>query len=217
MFVVRTLMPKDYSPVNAGIHTVKLNDSNSQMLEALAKEQHLQASELIERLVVDYLDSNALDYGDLSPGNGANPRLDPKNLSGIKNLYRWDEQNAAIVFTPTDERVFFMNAHSWSAIERDILTKPYRRAASLLTSMGASYGRAAALDYRSITKDSEKLTPYFVHLGLIAGWGKFSPSGDLEEGSEVIIRVRDCVFCGSRDAGAGRNDPCYFIAGVARG
>ena len=135
----------------------------------------------------------------------------------MAELYRWDEQKGAIVFTPTNKRVFIINAHAWSLIEQDLLARFLRGASPLLSEMGNAYGVAIALDYRSITDDPENVASYFEHLGLAAGWGKFSLTGDLAKGSKITIRVRDCIFCGSRNPGAERKDQCYFITGVCKG
>lgn len=194
----------------------KLTGVHSEMLETLAKERGLKPSELIERVVVGYLYSDALNLINSSEAEKTHYGK-PADLSGIKNLYRWDEKTAAVVFTPTDERYFLLNARSWREVERAVRTKFPKRAAPLLLAMGAAYGRAAALDYGAVTEDKGKLRSYFVHLVLIAGWGKFSLSGDLDEGSKVIVRVSDCVFCARREADANSNTPCCFITGACKG
>jgi len=198
-------------------YTLKLNDINSEILETLAKERGLSASDFIERIVVGYLDAETLKLGKPPLSSRAKPALDPSDFSLIKNLYKWDKRDGAIVFIPTNERVFLVNARSWNAIEQDLFTKYLSGAAHLLSEMGSAYGRAVALDYRSVTANPENLTSYFVHLGLVAGWGKFSLSGDLEEGSKIGVHVRDCVFCRSRQVDDTKKPSCSFLSAVCKG
>ena len=135
----------------------------------------------------------------------------------MKELFRWDEQKGAVFFTPSNRRVFMTNAHSWDAVERNLSQLFSGGMATLLSGMGVAYGRETALDYRSATGDPENVASYFEHLGLAAGWGKFSLSGDILKGSKLTVRVHDCVFCGSRNATSQRWDPCYFLMGVCKG
>ncbi len=195
-------------------YLLTLNALNSERLEELAKRERVQAPELIERIIVGYLDST---NDNAPPPDQANPTLETQGIAGVRALFQWDEDKGFIVFTPANRRVFVMNAHSWDAVEQDLFTKLLKGAAPLISEIGAAYGRATALDYRSITDDPESLASYFEHLGLTTGWGRFSLAGDLSEGSKLTVRVRGCVFCESRNANAGRTDPCHFIVGVCKG
>jgi predicted hydrocarbon binding protein len=132
-------------------------------------------------------------------------------------LFSWDEQRGTIVFAPANRRVFIINAHAWGLIEDDLLAHFHKGASPLLLEMGTAYGRAIALDYRSVEGDPENVTSFFEHLGLASGWGRFSISGDLAKGSKITVKVSDCVFCESRNLSAGSNDQCHFIVGVCKG
>jgi predicted hydrocarbon binding protein len=193
-------------------YLLTLSETHSARLEQLARKERLKTPELIEKIVTGYLESvPAIISG--ADGQGTS------NLqnTGVNYLYKWDEEKGIITFTPTNKRVFIATARSWDALEQDLFMKLLKGAAPLLTEMGAAYGRATALDYRSLTSNPEDLTAYFEHLGLAAGWGLFSTTGDLERGSKITVRVRDCVFCRSRNASMGRRDPCYLLMGVCKG
>jgi predicted hydrocarbon binding protein len=195
-------------------YLLTLNDLNSEKLEALAKKERLQAPELVEKIILGYLES--------APGSSGHrdqvtKTLDLQDIAGVKGLYRWDEVKGVINFTPANKRVFILTARSWDSVEQDLFNKLLKGAAPLLSEMGAAYGRATAMDYRSVTTNPENLPAYFEHLGLTAGWGKFAMSGDITKGSKVIIRVWNCVFCRSRNASVGRGDSCHFLMGVCKG
>jgi predicted hydrocarbon binding protein len=195
-------------------YLLTLNGMNSERLEALARKERLQAPELIEKIVVGYLESAPGNSGLREAGQAT---LALGDIAGVKALYRWDEDRGNISFTPANKRVLIVTARSWDAVEQDLFLKLFKGAAPLLTEMGTAYGRATALDCRSVTTNPENLPAYFEHLGLIAGWGKFSMSGDLGKGSKITVRVWDCVFCRSRNASVGRADPCNFLMGVCKG
>jgi len=195
-------------------YLLTLKEIHSQRLEALARKERLQAPELIEKIVVGYLESAPGNSGVRDDNSAA---LDLQDIAGVKGLYKWDEDKGIISFTPANKRILIVTARSWDAVEQDLFTKLLKGAVPLLTEMGTAYGRATALDYRSVTTNPENLSAYFEHLGLAAGWGKFSMSGDLSKGSKITVRVWDCVFCRSRNASVGRSDPCNFLMGVCKG
>ena len=147
----------------------------------------------------------------------ANKALDLHDIAGVKGLYKWDEDKGIISFTPDNKRVFIMTARSWDAIEQDLFAKLLKGAAPLLMEMGIAYGRATALDYRSVMTNPENLSSFLEQLGLTAGWGKFTASGDLAKGSKITVRVWNCVFCRSRNASVGRTEACSFLVGVCKG
>jgi predicted hydrocarbon binding protein len=188
-------------------YLLTLNDEHSQRLESLAKNERLPAPELIEKIVIGYLDS----------AHGTGPAVDLQDVAALKDLYRWDEEKGIIRFTPANKRVMILTARSWDAVEEDLFIKLLKGASPLLTEMGIAYGKATALDYRAATTNPESVAAYFEYLGRTAGWGKFTVSGDLVKGSKVTIRVWDCVFCRSRNASIGRADPCNFLMGVCKG
>lgn len=193
-------------------YLLTLSDGNSERLEALARREGVQASDLIERIVIGYIES--------PPAETLSSEVVPsvlRDVGGIKDLFRWDEQRGIISFTPANKRVFMMTARSWDTVEQDLYAKLRKGASPLFSDMGEAYGRATATDYRSITQDPEDLAPYLEHLGRTAGWGRFSVSGDLSQGSKVVVRVENCVFCRSRNASVYRGDPCQFLMGVCRG
>lgn len=194
-------------------YLLTLGDLHSERLEALAKKEQLQATELLEKIVVGYLESRSED-GPSEEQPSPSPDLE---LTVSKDLFRWDEARGAISFTPANRRVFIVNARSWDAVEHDLFAKLLKGAAPLILEMGNAYGQATALDYRSVTGDPERLATYFEHLGTVSGWGRFSLSGDLAKGSRITVRVSDCVFCGSRRTTAGRTNPCHFMMGVCKG
>ncbi len=185
---------------------IELEEAERDRLSRIAADQGVSPSELIERMVAGNLAG--------SPVPGRHPWRPPGSPG---ELYRWDEQKGAVLFTPTNRRVFILNARAWALIEQDLLAYFMKDASPLLLEMGYSYGRATALDYRLVTDDPDHLASYFEHLGQSAGWGKFSLSGDLTKGSRVMVRVHDCVFCATRNPSAERTDSCRFIMGVCKG
>ncbi len=195
-------------------YLLTLKEAHSERLEALAKKERLQAPELIEKIVVGYLESAP---GSSGVRQDSNMLMDLQDIAGVRGLYRWDEAKGTISFTPANKRVLIVTAKSWDAAEQDLFAKLLKGAAPLLVEMGNAYGRATALDYRSVTTNPENLSAYFEHLGLSAGWGKFSMSGDPLKGSKITGRIWNCVFCRSRNASVGRSDPCNFLMGVCKG
>jgi len=194
-------------------YVLTLDEPSSKKLEALAGMERLPATKLIERVVRSYLDSIG-KASDFSIGEGVDPDL---NVARLKEIYKWDEENGAILTASSKKRVFVMNAHSWDAVERYLFLNLLTGAEVLLSEMGNAYGRGIALDYRSVTEDPENLGSYFENLGLAAGWGRFTLSGDLHNGSKITVKVRDCVFCRDRNASLGRGDKCSFLMGVCKG
>ena len=190
---------------------VALDEPNAQRLEALVKKDGLPAAKLIERIVTGYLDFAGNPEPSVEAEKGS-----VAEVAGEGSLFRWDEQKGTIVFAPARRRVFIINAHSWSVVEQDLFNRFNKGGESLLSLMGAAYGRATALDYREVTDDPQNLASYFEHLGLAAGWGKFQLAGDLAKGTKVTLRLHDCVFCGSRNASGNRKEPCHFIMGVCK-
>jgi predicted hydrocarbon binding protein len=194
-------------------YLLSLDELASKKLEGLAGKERLPASKLIERVVMSYLDS--VDAGrDFSHGANARP---VSGAVGYKDLYRWDEEKGTIRFTASNRRAFLMSAHAWSAVEANLFLNLGRDAPRLLSAMGHALGRMIALDYRSATDEPENIETYFKYLSLAAGWGKFSLSGDLQNGSKIIVKVGECVFCASRNGSDGRKDPCWFLIGVCKG
>jgi predicted hydrocarbon binding protein len=194
-------------------YLLTLEEPASKKLVALAEKQRLPASKLIEQVVVDYLSSLGEDQ---DPDGGANPKSDTGAVSH-RDLYRWDEEKATIRFLPSNRRVLVMNAHAWDSVEESLILSLGGGAAHLLSSMGYAFGRMIAQDYRSVAAEPGNIGSYFEYLSLAAGWGKFSISGDTSAGSKVNVKVKDCVFCGSRNASLGRRDPCSFLMGVCEG
>jgi predicted hydrocarbon binding protein len=194
-------------------YLLKLDEPSSYKLLELAEKERLSASKLIERIVTGYLNSISkepdFDYG-------VNKRLG-LSVAGLKSLYHWDEEKGTISFTPANRRVFVMSASAWDSVEQGLFLGLLDGAVPLLSAMGNAFGRVLALDYKSVTGEPENIKSYFEYLSLAAGWGKFKTSGDLEHGSKITIRVRDCVFCTSRNASLGRKDPCCFLMGVCKG
>jgi predicted hydrocarbon binding protein len=195
-------------------YLLTLNASNSERLKTLSKNKGLMPPELIKRVIVDYLNSCG---GESPSSTKASPELEVQDLAGVTNLFRWDEKRGVVVFTHANRRLFILNARSWDAVEADLIARIPKEAGHLISGMGAAYGRAAALDYRSVTGNPADVASYFEHLGLAAGWGKFALTGELAKGSNITVRVYDCVFCRTRSVTGGRKDPCHFIIGVCRG
>ena len=183
---------------------VELEDADRDKLNKIAADQNVSINKLMEQLVATYLDP---------PVESTSVR--PPGTSG--DLYKWDEQKGALLFTPTNKRSFVINARGWGLVEQDLLGHFLRGAPPLLSEMGSAYGVAVAQDYRSLTNDPENVTSYFEQLGLVAGWGKFSVSGDVAKGSKIVVKVSNCVFCGSRNPSAERRDQCSFLIGVCKG
>ncbi|MDA4121937.1 MAG: hypothetical protein OK456_02005 [Thaumarchaeota archaeon] len=183
-------------------------------MEDLARKKQVQPPQLIEEIIVGYLNST---LGGPHLPEPTSPSAETVQLAGLRELFRWDEERGSIVFASANKRVFILNAHSWDGVEQDLFAKLLKGAAPILTEMGTAYGRAAALDYRSITSDPEAVASYFEYLGLTAGWGKITVGGDLTRGSKITIKVKGCVFCASRNMSMGRAEPCHFIIGVCKG
>jgi predicted hydrocarbon binding protein len=194
-------------------YVLTLDELSSKKLEELAEKERLPASELIERAVMWYLGS--IGEGRDPPGE-ADPKLDSE-VASRKDLYGWDEQKGTVRFLPSNRRAFIMNAHAWDAVEESLFLVLEKDAARILSVMGHAFGRMIASDYRSVTDEPENIKSYFEYLSLAAGWGKFSVSGDLQNGSKITIRVMNCVFCTSRNASIGRKNPCCFLMGVCKG
>src|SRR5271169_5216658 len=98
-------------------YLLTLKEVHSERLEALAKKERLQAPELIEKIVVGYLES--------APGNSglrqdSSTLMDLQEIAGVKGLYRWDEDKGIISFTPANKRVLIVTAKSWDAVEQDL-------------------------------------------------------------------------------------------------
>jgi len=194
-------------------YLLTLDEPSSKKLETIAEKERLPATKLIERAVAGYLDSTS-EHHDSS--HGAIKNLD-LNAAGHKGLYKWDEEKGDIRFTPSNRRVFIMNARVWDAIEESLFLSLNKDATRLLSAMGRSFGRTIALDYGSVTGEPEDIRSYFEYLGPAAGWGKFSLSGDLQNGSEITLKIRNCVFCTSRDVSVGHKNSCCFLMGVCEG
>lgn len=184
-------------------YVLTLNDEHSQRLEVLARDEQLPTLELIEKIILEYLDST-------------HPVPAGRDLGTAKDLYTWDEERGIVRFVPANKRVFIVTARSWDMVEEELFVKLLRRASSLLTEMGGAYGKATTLDYRSAAANPEELTAYLEHLGRTAGWGKFVVQGDFK-GPKITVRIWDCVFCRGRSMSVGRTDPCYFLMGTCKG
>lgn len=194
-------------------YLLTFTDANSLRLEALAMKEKVGAHELMERIVLGYINASH----DASLVQDAGKTTESSPIGGSKDLYRWDEERGVVTFTPANKRVFFVTGRSWDTVEQDLHNRLRKGASTLLSDMGFTYGTATALDYKSITSNPEAVAGYLEHLGVAAGWGDFTLSGDITQGSKIVIRVENCVFCRSRNASVGRRDPCDFLMGVCRG
>jgi len=193
-------------------YLLTLDELNSARLEALAEKERVPAPRLIERIVGGYLNSLAgSSQTDRNEGMGFDFKAD-----GLNGLFKWNLERGTIGLGPFETRIFVFNSGAWDAVERYLFFNLLTGAAVLLSEMGNAYGRATALDYRSSTDDPENFASYFERLSL-AGWGRFSISGDFKNGPKITIRVQDCAFCKGRNTSLNRGDPCSFLMGVCKG
>jgi hypothetical protein len=98
---------------------------------------------------------------------------------------------------------------------QDRLYKKFSTGASvIILEMGLSYGSMVfeLLDKKSKqTQESEPLTARSISQVLFKeGLGKFSFSGDLENGRNLSVSINNCAFCGNGDLG----DNCNFLRGI---
>jgi len=190
--------------------SVELDEAKRKRLAALASIEKVSPEKLLERIVSTYLDSPEAVI------TLAGREADQKVVS-FSGLYRWDDSRGVISFMPANRRVLLFTAHAWDILEDALESTLLKAAGSFLFEMGAVYGKALALDYRSVTDDPEDVKGYFEYLGLAAGWGRMTILGDLASGSRITVKVENCVFCNSRNLSVSRVHSCQFLMGVSKG
>jgi len=190
--------------------SVELNEAKRKKLDALAGIEKVPPERLLERIVSSYLDSPEAVI------TLAGREAERKAVS-FSGLYRWDDSRGTISFMPASRRVLLFTAHAWGILEDALESTLHRAADSFLFEMGGVYGRALALDYRSVVDDPEDVKAYFEYLGLAAGWGRMTILGDIVSGSRITLKVENCVFCNGRNLSVSRVHSCQFLTGVSKG
>lgn len=193
---------------------LEFNKQEWEGLEDRARIEKVPAAKLLEGLVSKYLSS---------AGDGSSASLtaaqgtDAEKPVDESALYKWYEAIGEIRYVPTNRRVILLAAHSWATLEDSLTSSLGKAADAFLYQMGCTYGRALALDYRSITDDPEDVRSYFEHLGTSAGWGRITLHGDLASDVRITIRVQNCAFCRSRNLSVSEVHSCHFLVGVSKG
>jgi predicted hydrocarbon binding protein len=189
---------------------VEIDEAKHRRLHMLASVANVAPGDLLDSILGGYLDST--DAAIASAGGKVKQKS-----PDYPSLYRWDDVKGIVSFAPTKRRVLLFTAHAWGILEDSLESTLLKAADPFLFEMGCVYGKALALDYGSVTDDPERLRGYFEYLGLAAGWGRMTLSGDLRSGSKVTVKVENCVFCKSRNLSVSRARSCQFLLGVAKG
>ena len=116
----------------------------------------------------------------------------------------------------TNSRVFLVGSDGWDTLQEGLYKKFSSGASVIILEMGLYYGSTVASTSVIDSQSGESRARSIANLcGLItnAGWGTLSLSGDLEEGSNIVVFVKNCVFCNKNHP----NYPCNFLRGVGLG
>ncbi len=109
-----------------------------------------------------------------------------------------------------------MGSDGWDSLQEGLYKKFSTGASVIILEMGFSYGKTVASQSAMDDQSGEARARSIANLcGLItnAGWGTLSLSGDLEEGSNIVVFVKNCVFCNKNHPAY----PCNFLRGVGLG
>jgi len=134
----------------------------------------------------------------------------------LLNSYSFDAHISEIRNKTTNSRVLFVGSDGWDSLQEGLYKKFSSGASVIILEMGFSYGSTASSQIPTDTQSGESRARSFSSLcGLITndGWGTLSVSGDIEEGSNIVIFVKNCVFCNKNHPAY----PCNFLRGVGLG
>ena len=134
----------------------------------------------------------------------------------IFGSYSFDAHISEIRNKSTNSRVLLVGSDGWDSLQEGLYKKFSSGASVIILEMGISYGTTVASQSVLDSQSGESRARSIAHLwGLItnAGWGTLSLSGDLEEGSNIVVFVKNCVFCNKNHP----NYPCNFLRGVGLG
>lgn len=130
--------------------------------------------------------------------------------------YSFDAHISEIRNKTTNSRVLLVGSEGWDSLQEGLYKKFSTGASVIILEMGFSYGSTIASHGSTEAQSGESRARSISNLcGLItdAGWGTLSLSGDLEEGSNVVVFVKNCVFCNKKHP----SYPCNFLRGVGLG
>jgi hypothetical protein len=150
------------------------------------------------------------------PARILRPSLSLQSSQDFLGAYSFDPHISEIRNKTTNSRVLLVGSDGWDSLQEGLYKKFSSGATVIILEMGVAYGSTIASQTATELQSGESRARSFAKLcGLItnAGWGTLSLSGDLEDGSSIVILVKNCVFCNKNHP----NYPCNFLRGVGLG